>query len=362
MSYETMFHSLPSNLRRIAFVGVAKNCGKTTTFNHVLRRLPPAERVGLMSIGIDGEAHDVLLGTPKPHIVVEPGAYVATAQRAVEGCTARLEYVHSLGIETPLGEVFVGRVTSPGNVVLAGLRHRDDYLRALAAFEAEGLDRVLIDGAYGRTIAAHADLSDAVVVSTGAVVAAGTSDVSGDGAIETIVARTSELLERLTMPVVEDEAHRALLTRALETRATLLGYDDGRTGQLPAASALVGLASAGGLWTPDVDAIAIPGLVSDRVAELLLATPPRITSSGVRPRTLLVPDGTAFHLEPRLWRRLCAGWDVRVLRSAVVVGISINPTSVQGHRVDEQRLREALEARWEGVAVFNPLHHAHNPS
>lgn len=330
---------LQPSWRRLAFVGVAKNSGKTTTLNFVLGQVARhGESVALMSLGIDGESHDVLLGTSKPKIFVQPGQWVVTAQKAVEGCTARLEYRHSLGFWTPLGEVFLGRVVTGGNVILAGLRHRKDVLHALEILEGEGVDRILIDGAYGRIAAASADVADGIVVSTGAVVGA---------EIQEIVDRTAGLVEPFRLPAVEVARHRQWMERACAERVTLLGLDGGGVRKLPHASALLGLSKAGDLWTEEVEAIAIPGLVSERVAELLLAVPGRR-------RALLVADGTAFHLGWKLWRRLCAKWDIFVLRPGKIVALSVNPTGVQGNQVDGLRLMGALERQWPDVTVFDP--------
>jgi hypothetical protein len=44
----------------VTVVGLAKNAGKTTVVNHLLERM--CDRVGLASLGLDGEARDQLTG------------------------------------------------------------------------------------------------------------------------------------------------------------------------------------------------------------------------------------------------------------------------------------------------------------
>src|SRR5690554_2852378 len=80
--------------RRLAVVGVAKNCGKTTTLNALIEKHRDRP-VGLVSVGIDGEQSDVLLGTEKPAIVVEEGHWVVSAEQALSRSTAPLEYVEA---------------------------------------------------------------------------------------------------------------------------------------------------------------------------------------------------------------------------------------------------------------------------
>jgi hypothetical protein len=325
--------------RRVALVGVAKNCGKTTTLNYLLRSIPDTHPTGLLSIGIDGEARDALIGTAKPTITVDEGRWVVTARHALTSSDASVEYVESLGIDTPLGEVFLARVLSRGQVILAGIRHRRDLELALSRLEAHGVALTLIDGAYGRVMGAHGDVAEAVVFSTGAVVAETPEKISS---------RTEELVSRWELPAVTDAALEALIGKAMDEQQCLLLDRDGSFAALPAASALIGLGKARHLWKPTTDAIAIPGLVSDRVVEELLAI-------GPTRRTLVLPCPTAIHVEEALWRRFRRRWDVCVLRSSVILGISFNPTSIQGYRVNEEALRIALEKRWPSVPIFDPM-------
>ncbi|MFW6057899.1 MAG: hypothetical protein ACOC9W_03485 [Persicimonas sp.] len=339
---------------RLALVGVAKNCGKTTTLNYLLGSPATDGRtVGLVSIGIDGEASDLLIGTKKPPIHVEAGHWLVTARDALTRSSARVEYVDSLGFSTPLGEVVLARVLEPGTVVLAGVRHRGDLEAALELLEVHGVDLALIDGAYGRTLAARGDVSDAVIVSTGAI-------LSED--VEVICERTAELVDRLALEPVEADWQERLLRRAITQGRCLLGGPQTAPVELPAQSALLGLRQAVDLWRDEIRAVAVPGLVSDSVVEQLLGAPVgQIQSGDPKPvRTLLVPDGTVLHADSRLLRRLLAhagrGWQIRAIEPANVVAISINPTGVQGHRVEPGALGRALAERWPSICIFNPLH------
>lgn len=332
---------------RLALVGVAKNCGKTTTLNFLLGSPACAERrVGLVSVGIDGESADLLIGTKKPPIYVERDHWVVTARDALARSSARVEYVESLGFSTPLGEVLVGRVLEPGTIMLAGVRHRGDLHKGIDMLEKHGVDLVIIDGAYGRTVAAKAGLSDALVVSTGAVLS---SDV------DEICEETAQLVDRLALEPAELTWQRKLLAKAITEKRCLLGGERIEPVELPMKSALLGLRRAGTLWTDMVEAIAIPGLVSDSVIEHLLA-------AGGAGRVLLVPDGTVLQASARLFARLERRWQVRGLNSARILAVSINPSSVQGHRVDADALAAKLGERWSQFCIFNPLHSAATPA
>ncbi|WP_146618393.1 hypothetical protein [Lujinxingia litoralis] len=323
---------------RLAVVGVAKNCGKTTTLNAMIARRRP-EPLGLVSVGIDGEQADVLLGTEKPAIAVDEGHWVVSAEQALGRSTVPLEYVAPLGVSSPMGPVMVARALGPGEVILAGLRHRGDVVKALEALLARGAGPVLVDGAYGRVVGAHPEVAPAIVMSTGAVV----------GSVEDVIRRTHDVVDRLTLPVVESEMWREALAAARRDKRAYLVEDDGELRELPHASGLLGLSQGRRLWQKSTAGVVVPGLVSDRVIEELLAV------GGPRTRTLVVGDGTALHPGGRLWRRFRRSWEVRVGHSSRLLAISFNPTSITGARLDEGALREALEARWPDVPVFNPV-------
>lgn len=326
--------------RRIALVGTAKNCGKTTTLNAMLGACESL-CVGLVSIGIDGESSDLLIGTAKPTIEVTRGMLVATATGALEQSAVDVEYVEPLNIRSPLGQLVIARVLSAGRLILAGVRHRRDVCVALDALERHGAQVCFVDGAYGRTMAAHHQVCDGVVVCTGAI-------LSRD--IEQIAQKTHQLYARLTLAPVDSARHRACIEAAIEQNRALLGTVDGRHIALPARSALIGLSEGQHLWADDVEMIAIPGLVSDRVVEALLSVP---TLQDDQQRTLVVADGTNIQCSMALWSRLVKQWRLESFEQVRVLAVSVNPTSVAGYSVDEVALTRALRwAEW----VFNPLY------
>ena len=322
----------------LAILGVAKNSGKTTTLAALLAREP--EPVGLLSVGIDGESQDFLLGTDKPAVPVKCGDLVVTAQGAMAYGQAQLQYLEPLGFDTPLGPVVLTRVLTPGSVMLAGMRHRGDLVRAVDMLQDHGAARVFVDGAYGRMVAGHTQVSDGIVLATGAVLG---------GGIKQVVAKTLHILRRFLLPPVTLAWHRELLGLATSQSRSLLGHPGGQR-PLPAPSALLGLPSLAGSWTPEDQAIAIPGLVSDRVVTLLLATPML-----EKKRTLLLPDATLIHCAEALLTKLLDRWDVRLGHVQRLLGVSLNPTALGGVQLDSGALEQALgQALPEGVAVFDP--------
>jgi hypothetical protein len=327
---------------RISFIGVAKNCGKTTA---LVAMLGHARALGLMpglvSIGVDGEPHDLLIGTPKPTIPADEGQWLVSAADALTQSTARVELVRPLGWSGPMGEVVLARVISPGVVMLAGIRHMADLARAEAALAEVGARPVFIDGAYGRVAAAFA--GDAAILATGVVLTTSPAE---------LLQLTDDLIDRLTLPALPD-VYAAQAAQAFATSHTVLIRANGSHRPAALPSALLALPRERAAWADeDLIAIAVPGLVSDRVLEELLAVPGR--RDGQR-RALLLTSGAALQGAARLWRRLERGWDLYVQTRVRILGVAVNPTSITGASIPHDALLPALRARHPDIAVFDPM-------
>jgi hypothetical protein len=324
----------------LAVVGVAKNCGKTTALNRLIeddcRR---GLTLGLLSIGIDGESTDRLTGGDKPDVTLPAGHWVVAGHRALERSPVRFEYVQPLsGRSSPLGDLIVARTLESGPVLLAGIRHRDDVLAARDALERHAIDRVLIDGAYDRFVAADPAIADGVVLATGAIV--------GETP-QAVVDATAPRIEQLHLSPPESSHHRSAIESALRRQRVLLAAPDGTLQTLSTRSALVGLDEVADVWNTDIDTVAIPGAVTDRMVERLLAL------EGP-PGTLVASDPTAFQTSPETWQRLSETWNVHVHRATTLLGVALNPHRVDGTSLDGSAMRRRFGDRWPELTLFDP--------
>jgi molybdopterin-guanine dinucleotide biosynthesis protein len=111
----------------VTIVGLAKNAGKTTVVNHLLERLDG--RIGLASLGLDGEARDQLTGLAKPRIAPPAGALVLTTVQ-LRGQTPM---VRELPFRTAAGEVVIVAAGGGEAVVVSGPTRLDELDEALGA-------------------------------------------------------------------------------------------------------------------------------------------------------------------------------------------------------------------------------------
>ncbi|MEJ5229556.1 MAG: hypothetical protein WHT65_06105 [Pseudothermotoga sp.] len=149
----------------IGILGTAKNTGKTTALNAVIKCLN-GKKIALTSIGFDGEDLDHVTGLPKPKVVVDEGTVVITSTQAARHSTAKLELLEELPMKTPLGKISVYRVKQLGTVVLVGPNSSDDLFDVIKRVQQYKIDLLIVDGAINRMVPFQ--FVDRVIIATGA--------------------------------------------------------------------------------------------------------------------------------------------------------------------------------------------------
>ncbi|MBZ4653353.1 MAG: uncharacterized protein JG781_692 [Peptococcaceae bacterium] len=151
----------------IGIAGTAKNTGKTTTTTAIMEKVYSHQlKLGLTSIGYDGEVMDNVTGLPKPRIRAEKGTIVAIAQSCLAAGSADIEVLATTDIRTPLGKIVIGEVKEPGLVVIAGANKSSEVRIVNKLLKEQGCDLVLVDGALNR-IAPMVE-TQGLIVATGA--------------------------------------------------------------------------------------------------------------------------------------------------------------------------------------------------
>lgn len=154
------------NYKVIAIIGLAKNTGKTTTLNYLLKQY---ENVGITSIGLDGEDYDQIYFHEKPKIFVKKNNYVVTAINTLKDTNLKYEVVFSFDIDTPLGNLILIKITEEGNLVIAGPTKNND-LKAVISELKKYTNKVFVDGAFNRITFSAINEVEGIVLATGAQV------------------------------------------------------------------------------------------------------------------------------------------------------------------------------------------------
>ncbi|HWJ49435.1 MAG TPA: hypothetical protein VNR42_00350, partial [Solirubrobacteraceae bacterium] len=335
-----LLSELTSSARRLALVGLAKNTGKTVALGTLLRELEAGgRRVGVTSVGRDGEERDVIdFRIEKPRIEMPGGSLVATTDSLLRASGLPHELLEETAIRTPLGRVLIARLRGPGAIEVAGPSAAEDVRAVCDAMLAFGAEQVLIDGAVDRRAASSPAVADQLVISTGAVLGEEIDDV---------VLQTRDAVDLVRLPSVDENQRsgpslRELVTARDGTSSLLVG-DRGEPVALPPRFVL--RAEAGEIAelldaNPAAHALIVSGALPDRfLRDLLQATVRRRREIDV-----VVADSTRVFLAKRgpSWYRR-QGLRIQVLAQIALAAITVNPVAPGSHRFDSSQLRSLIE-------------------
>lgn len=280
--YRTM--DLIENLMRVkscSLVGLAKNTGKTVTLNYLLRHLPSDVRVGVTSIGLDGESRDQVVGTEKPEIMLRAGSVFATTEKHYRERRLVAELMDVSDIPTALGRLVTARTLIEGKVIIAGPGSTEQLKRWMRTVEKD-VDLILVDGALSRMSLASPTVSEGMILATGAAYSAN---------IDTLVRKTAYVVHLINLP----------------------------------------------LWDGDeTDCVSVSGAVTDRVLEKML------NDKQMQGKRLLIPDFTKVFADPMVWHRFERQHPVVVRQRSRLLGVTVNPTAPNGMVLDSDILCRRL--------------------
>jgi hypothetical protein len=312
--------------QRLALVGLAKNTGKTETLAAILAEYARAGvRVGVTSIGRDGEQHDVIdARICKPAVNLREGDLVASTGALLRASGLAHERLIQTGVRTPLGEVVIARLEEDGALEVAGPSAASDVHVVCEAMLELGARQVLIDGAVDRRAASSPAVADGLVMATGAVLGR---------EIEQVVARTADAVDLVRLPLAENGSDGLTLGRQI-----VLG---GEPAQIAEALAR----------HERSDTLRVDGALSERFLEGLLAARGQ---RGGRALRVVAEDPTRVFLSRR-----GPGWygrqgiAIEVLRTIDLKALTVNPVAPQSHSFDSAELREAIAAAVGAIPLFD---------
>jgi hypothetical protein len=323
-----MLSELTASTKRLALVGLAKNTGKTVALAALLRELDAqGRRVGVTSVGRDGEERDAIdFRIEKPRIELAGGSLVATTDVLLRSSGLPHDLLEQTDIRTPLGRVLIARLRGPGAIEVAGPSAAADVRSASDAMLAHGAEQVLIDGAIDRRAASSPDVSDGLIMSTGAIL---------DRDIEEVVRQTVEAVQIVRLRTAADGGEPL----QLPPRFALTAEDEQIADLLDAH--------------PSARRLRVKGALPDRFLRHLLHAAHRRR----RELVLVVSDPTKVFLSERspAWYS-AQGIDIETLRGIELKAITVNPLAPQSHHFDSAHLRALLQNAIADVPVFDVLH------
>jgi len=353
-----LLSQLTASVRRLAVVGLAKNTGKTETLAALLRELhEEGRRVGVTSVGRDGEERDVIdsrIEKPRVHLVT--GSLVATTDGLLSASGILHEILQSTHVRTPLGRVLIARMRDPGAIEVAGPSAAEDVRMVSDAMLGHGAEQVLIDGAIDRRAASSPDVTDGLVMSTGAVLSS---------ELDEVVARTRDAVELVRLPELADARVRSIAEpqrvaaaagRGESHSTSTLVDEDYETVELPPRFVLSSDAEqiASTLRrSPTARWLIVDGALPESFLRGLL----HARRASARELVLVVGDSTQVFLSergPDWYRR--QGLQIETLRTIALAAVTVNPVAPQSHRLDSGQLRARLHEAIADVPILDVLH------
>ena len=165
-----LLYDLSTKYKTLSIVGLAKNAGKTTALNYLIEEaIDEGILLGVTSTGRDGESQDLVTGTEKPRVYLDQDMLVAVPSLLYDLADAGLEVIKRTKYSTAIGELLICRVREAGYVQIAGPVINAEQKMLCDDMINLGCQLILIDGAIDRKSIASPDTSDAIILSTGAV-------------------------------------------------------------------------------------------------------------------------------------------------------------------------------------------------
>lgn len=334
----TNFLNEISKYRIISIIGLAKNVSKTTTLNYIIKNLK-GYKLGLTSIGRDGEKYDVITQLPKPRILIKKGTIVATARQSFEASEVKMEILKKTEFNTPLGEILILKAINDGLIELAG-PSINKYLQEICLeLKNLGCDLILIDGAFDRRSFATPIISDATILSTGASVSEDMQNVIN------LTVHTIELLnlEREGDKVIRDISHEIL-------RKSNVGIIDNRNSIkfLDILTSLDAANEISSVLDENSKYVVIKGALTDKLLEDLMSL-----TDKYKGLTFLVEDPTKLFLSKEIKNKFQKkGGILKVLNPINVIAVTINPTSPLGYEFEKNVFLDLMKKNLD-VPVFD---------
>ncbi len=200
-----LLHDLSIKYKTLSIVGMAKNAGKTTALNYLIEEaIDEGVALGVTSTGRDGESQDLVTGTEKPRVYLDQDMLVAVPSLLYDLADAGLEVIKRTNYSTAIGTLLICRVREAGYVQIAGPVINAEQKMLCQDMLGLGSQLILIDGAIDRKSIASPDTSDAIILSTGAVLSRKLNKVVEETAHVVNLYRTPELEKGVIRDAIEN--------------------------------------------------------------------------------------------------------------------------------------------------------------
>jgi hypothetical protein len=296
--------------------------------------------IGLTSIGRDGERQDIVTQTDKPMIYAYGGTIIATAESLFHASDAKLEVMEITDFHTSMGKIVIGKVMIPGYVQIAGACTNNEIMLTSEKMLQHGASLVIVDGAIDRKTTASPSITEATILSTGAVLSRDMAKAVQKTVYQVTLFNLEELADA-SIRAIADEAIRGKRIAVIGEKTEYLNIKTALNAGHKIAAAL----------NEDSKYIVLSGsLVTKTVLDIIR------TSRHYQHVTLIVRDATRIFIDYKDWIYFeKIGVKVKVLNEIKLLMLTINPTSPEGYYFDPKAYRERLEFYLKDLPVIDVM-------
>lgn len=325
-----LIHLINGKYKTISIVGMSKNSGKTVALNHLIgEAYAEGITIGITSIGRDGESVDIVTQTEKPRIFAEEGTLIATATKMIDMGDANIEILKVTDYRSPLGQIVIGRVRDGGYVQVAGPQLLSEIKKVSDMMLSLGAGFVIIDGALDRLSQAAPTISEATILSTGAI-------VSRD--MNKVIEETVHVVKTLSLPEIKDQEIRDMARKLIEQDQIAIIDKDNNIDKIRLKTALNAGHIMGEHIKEDSKYLIIPGSLVKKTLEDLTRT-----TRMYKNIEIIITDGTKIFIEPREWLKFMRqGVNIKVLDRINIIGITLNPYSPTGYYFQPEEFQRKI--------------------
>lgn len=314
------------NYRSLSIVGLEKNTGKTECLNYILERLPLEKmRVGVSSIGIDGERKDQVTQTAKPEIFLREGIIFSTTEKHFRQRKLVAELLEIGDVHTSLGRIVTAKVVAPGKVMLSGPPSTQELIKWIKNLNYQyNVQLSIIDGALSRLSPASPAVSEAMILATGAALSLTFSD---------LIAKTNHVVKLVN---IESTKHDIPIELTSSQNGIWL-YDTSRKKHAVLYDSAFTMNEREVDRKIDGDLVFVSGAITDRLMNKL-SSDKYLTNCEI-----VVKDFTKIFLTPLLYNNFIKkGGKISVMNRSKLLAICVNPVSPTGYKLDSNAICNEL--------------------
>jgi len=304
----------------ISIVGLEKNAGKTETLNYIIKKLD--KRMGVTSIGIDGESIDQVTSMPKPEIEIKEGTIFATAEKFYrqKRLTAEILSIED-SLRTSLGRIVIARALDRGKVILAGPQSTVKIRKLIKKIKSFGAEVVLIDGALSRLSPASPVITDAMILATGAALTINMNE---------LVKKTKHIVNLIQLDEYENNHELSKLEDGIYIISDKIK-------KLPIKSLLT-FKSLEKHILEYGNKIYLTGALTDNFIKYLNK------QKSLKEVEIIVKDFTKIFISPETYTLFTKkGGKIKVLKTTKLIAITINPYSPYGYMLNSDEIKKRLK-------------------